>query len=165
MTEQEYEIMPHKLLSDLKYDVEALKKKLTQPDAKADELILEIESMKDSLHELTTIFERAIEETKSEDLSKVIKEKLDTVVKQNEVIARGMVAISDKLEEFMAGESTKPKMHPSTPHMGTEQVKHTMGPPPMGGGRVAPTPSPHTMMHSAPPPPPMGGKKRQGLFR
>ena len=40
---QEYEILPHKLISDLKYDVEALKKKLTQPDAKANELILEIE--------------------------------------------------------------------------------------------------------------------------
>ena len=69
MTEQEYEIMPHKLLSDLKYDVEALKKKLTQPDAKADELILEIESMKDSLHELTTIFERAIKTAAGTDVT------------------------------------------------------------------------------------------------
>ena len=44
MADEEYEILPHQLLSDLKYDVEALKKKLSQPDAKANELILEIES-------------------------------------------------------------------------------------------------------------------------
>jgi hypothetical protein len=162
MSEQEYEIMPHKLLSDLKYDVEALKKKLTQPDAKADELILEIESLKDSLHELTTIFERAIEETKAEDLSKLIKEKLDSVVKQNETIARGMVAISDKLEEFIAEQSSKQATH----HPGNPPTKHTMGPPPMSGSRMAPTPGMYHEMHSMPPPPPpMGGKKRQGLFK
>ena len=39
MAEAEYEILPHQLLSDLKYDVEALKKKLDQPDSKANELI------------------------------------------------------------------------------------------------------------------------------
>src|SRR3989344_9560500 len=97
MTDSDYEILPHKLLSDLKYDVEALKKKLTHPDAKAVELILEIESLKDSIHELTSIFERAIEETKAEDLSKTIKDRLDSVIKQNETIARGMIAKSESV--------------------------------------------------------------------
>ena len=64
MAEEEYEILPHQLLSDLKTEVEALKKKLTQPDAKANELILEIESLKDSVHELNVVFEKAMEEMK-----------------------------------------------------------------------------------------------------
>ena len=62
MAEEEYEILPHQLLSDLKYDVEALKKKLTQPDNKINELILEIESLKDSIHELNIVFEKALQE-------------------------------------------------------------------------------------------------------
>ena len=61
MADDEYEILPHQLLQDLKYDVEALKKKLTQPDTKSNELILEIESLKDSVHDLNDIFKKALE--------------------------------------------------------------------------------------------------------
>ena len=58
MAEDDYEILPHQLLADLKYDIEALKKRLSQPDSKMQELILEIESLKDSIHELNTVFKR-----------------------------------------------------------------------------------------------------------
>lgn len=151
MTEEEYEILPHKLLSDLKYDVEALKKKLTEPDAKSNELILEIESMKDLIHELNVIFEKALQETKDEDISKIVhtlNERLETVVNQNEIIARGMIVISDKLEEFMHGVS-KPKV----------PVQHNMGLPPVQG-KIAPKP----VMNDLPPPPPKK-KPRTGLFK
>jgi len=88
MADEEYEILPHQLLSDLKNEVEALKKKILQPDTKANELILEIESLKDSIHELTNIFKKALEETKEEDLTRVIKavnEKMEAVISQNEI--------------------------------------------------------------------------------
>ena len=103
MTEN-YEILPHKLLEDLKFDVEALKKKLTEPEAKTNELILEIETLKDSIHELNGIFSKALEHAKEEDAFKAIQrlnERIDTIVTQNETIAKGMIAISDKLETFM----------------------------------------------------------------
>lgn len=99
MNEADYEILPHKLLSDLRYDVEALKKKLTQPDAKAEELILEIESLKESIHELTTIFQRALEELKSENLTKVILEKLIKIEKQNEMVIFNQKSFSEKALE------------------------------------------------------------------
>ncbi|MBT3297928.1 hypothetical protein HN385_03325 [archaeon] len=104
MAKDDYEILPQKLIEDLKYDVEALKKKLNEPDAKSNELILEIETLKDSVHELNNIFQKALEETKEEDVFKSIKvlnERIDAVVTQNETIAKGMIAISDKLDEFM----------------------------------------------------------------
>ncbi len=143
--------------TDLRDDLETLKKKLIKPDAKAEELILEIESLKESIHELTNIFQRAVELTQEEDLSRTLKEKLEAVLKQNETIARGMVAISDKVDEFVDSRITaaitpRPVMNPAT-----------ASPP----GRVAPMPLAHTGMDelNLPPPPPVTGKKRQGLFQ
>ena len=105
---------------------------------------------------------------------------MDTVLSQNETIARGMVAISDKLEEFMGNNSphkepTGPTIMPPGPRVnsgpGPMQVQHTMGPP-SSGSRMAPMPS----MNDAPPglgepsmdfppPPPGMKKKRVGLFK
>ncbi len=153
MANEEYELLPHKLLSDLKFDVEALKKKLTQPDTKMNELILEIESMKDAIHELNVVFEKALEQTKGEDPVQnmnALNQRLETVVTQNETIAKGMIAISDKLEGFMARQrSTQPL-----------PVQHSMGPP-VSAGRMAPRPE----MSDLPPPPPEKEKKKRGLFR
>jgi len=166
MADEEYEILPHKLLSDLKYDVEALKDKLTKPDTKANELILEIESLKDSIHELNTVFEKALEQTKEEDVDKVISsisERLKTVVTQNETIAKGMIAISDKLEDFMEKQSSQMQMPP--PQM-RAPMQHSMGTPPTGMSRSAPRfeleapPMPEGL-----PPPPPSKKSRNGLFR
>ena len=186
--EEDYEILPHQLLADLKYDVEALRKKLGSPDNKMQELILEIESMKDSVHELNTVFQSALEETKGEDPHKeikLLKEKMETVLSQNETIARGMIAISDKLEDFMGqhspsgkpsgptvippGPISRPTNMPSNP--GAMPIQHTMGPP-SSGSRTAPP----LGMNDAPPglgepsmdfpPPPPGPKnKRMGLFK
>ena len=147
-----------RLLSELKEEMDSIKKKLTRPDAKAEELILEIESLKESIHELTIIFQKAVEMTKEEDLSKTLRDKLDSVLRQNETIARGMVAVSDKVDEFVSSKSAAmmPRQQP---------MKHTMGPPP-GMNRMAPIPTAHTGMDelNLPPPPPIG-KKRQGLFQ
>lgn len=175
-TDEDYEILPHQLLADLKSEVEALKKKLTQPDAKANELILEMESIKDSIHELNIIFQKALEQTKEEDLVKVIKiinQKLDTVVTQNETIAKGMVAISDKLEDFMANQGQMGTGLMNKSPMGT-QVQHTMGAPQMPGSRMVPPlqmesslfpeseyPSPMRIDAPPPPPPPGAGSKKK----
>ncbi len=178
MADEQYELLPHQLLSDLKYDVEALKKKLTQPDSKANELILEIESLKDSIHELHGIFKKALEKTDEEDVYKTIRNlnsRIDAVVSQNETIAKGMIAISDKLEDFM-GKHPNPGMSRPMP-MNTEirPPQHSMGPPAFPGpGRIAPGPQmgppspPGPGGVDLPPPPRMGGDKKKsigGMFR
>lgn len=175
MAEEEYEILPHQLLSDLKYDVEALKKKLSQPDNKMNELILEIESMKDSIHELNNVFQKALEKTKEEDPYKTIKvlsEKMETVLSQNETIARGMVAISDKLEDFISKQIAV-KQPAKGPSPGLP-VQHMMGPPKIPGARTAPPPkmmgSEEPNIDFPPPPPSATGPNRKkksisGLFK
>lgn len=161
MAQEEYEVIPHKLLHDLSYDVEALKKKLSAPDAKINELILEIESMKDVIHELNTIFAKALGESKSDSPSKLLTDltqKVDMVITQNETIAKGMLAISDKVDEWMQKQAGFPRpaqQHPAS----VPPVSHNMGAPnPLAAtpARMAPPPS------SFPPPPP--NIKKKGLF-
>lgn len=165
MAEEEYELLPHQIVADLKYDLEALKKKLSQPDTKANELILEIESMKDAVHELNVVFEKALQEMKEEDVSKTFQAllgRLDVVVSQNETIAKGMIAISDKLDDFMGKPGGRmPAVLPGT------STQHTMGmPTPLG--RMAPRPEAMSIASSPvdfpPPPSPAGRKPRVGLF-
>ena len=161
------------LIENLKKDVEVLQRKLTQPDAQSQELILEIESMKDSVHELNIIFQKALEEVKSDDLGKLMKEltkNITTLIDQNETIAKGMIALSEKVDRA-ASSGRMGQMPPR---------QHNMGPPQMGGTmpRVAPRPampsfsSPTDAFAAASgaagkgmdlPPPPPGGKKG-GLF-
>jgi hypothetical protein len=168
MADQEYEILPHQLLADLKYDVEALKKKLTTPDSKSNELILEIESMKDSVHELNMVFEKALKKSNDTDVDQILKSidsGMKKIVLQNETIAKGMIAISDKLEDFMNKQQPPAQLMPAGPPS-MPGMQHTMGPPTRL--RTAPRPEEMEMPSVSvdlPPPPPEGKKKRTGLFR
>ena len=185
MTDENYDLLPHKLLADLKEDVDSLRKKMNEPDQKINELILEIESMKDSINDLNTIFQKALAQTKDADphqIIKVLAQRTETVLNQNETIAKGMVAISDKLEGWMETQSqvvSKPvpqhapvaqqqQQHMPPPQMGTSQ--HIMGPPEMPGNRVAPMPPMAGQQQGGidmPPPPPGSSKKNiiGGLFK
>ncbi|MFA6460626.1 MAG: hypothetical protein WCV90_00020 [Candidatus Woesearchaeota archaeon] len=181
--DEDYEILPHQLLNDLKEEVEGLKKKLTQPDSKINELILEIESMKDSIHELNTVFQQALKETKEEDVTKNIKDlndKIAEVMTQNETIAKGMLAVADKVDDFISKQAAapEPQLVTSTSSDNSGMIRHDMGMPQMDGpSRNAPMPgmegnypsfgdqsSPEI---SFPPPPPSMGipPKRKGLFK
>jgi hypothetical protein len=183
MAKEEYEVIPHKLLSDLKYDVEALKKKLTEPDQKVNELILEIESLKDSIHDLNNVFTKALEHTKEDDVVKtinILKEKMDTVVNQNETIAQGMIAISDKVEDWMNTQNQS-QIRPMQPQMSappspsvsqdmpdSDMTQRYMGPPARTAPQMQSMDMPQANASSDfPPPPPNVSKKRSlgGLFK
>jgi chromosome segregation ATPase len=150
---EDYDILPHKLMQDLQTDVELLKKKLTEPETKMNELILEIETLKDSIHELTTVFDKALSDTKDEDVYATITQlnnRLDSVITQNETIAKGMIAISDKVEDFVSN-STGGKANQSVSVPNMSQVAP--------GQMVPPTEAPAPTM---PPPPPT--TKKRSLF-
>lgn len=158
--DQDYEILPHQVINDLKFEVEALKKKLTAPDAKMNELILEIESLKDNIHDLNSIFQKALELSKDEDPSQKLLQlfgKVDMVIRQNETIAKGMVAISDKLDSFMNRGAIPARPMPT--------MQHSLGMPPMPGTRTAPSLNlDEPKADDLPPPPPKMSKKLGGMF-
>lgn len=192
MASDDYELLPQQVIQDLKYEVEALKKRLSAPDAKINELILEIESLKESIHDLHSIFQQALEQVKGDDDGHHKKleqatEKIDNLLVQNETIAKGMVAIADKVDEFVMRQNKMPSQNmPSESMNNMPNTSYTpqmsMGMPMMGGmtgpSRMAPTPNfndlpPLTPSSSAaddddfPPPPPglTSGPKRRGLFK
>jgi hypothetical protein len=111
----EHEDMSHQLVSELREEMDALKKKISQPDNKITELLLEIESLKDSIHELNVIFQQAIKETKEEDLVKIINtinKTTNEMMGQNETIAKGMLAISDKVDDFISRQTNSTSTSP-----------------------------------------------------
>lgn len=151
----EYELLPHQLLEELKSEVELLKKKLMEPDAKAQELILEMETLKDSVHDLQEIFQKALDISKGEDISGTItalKEKIEAVVKQNETIARALLTISDKFDQ-------QAKLSAQALPPSSSAPSFSMGPPPLPGSRIAPRPE-MPLFNDLPPPPP----RKKGLF-
>lgn len=128
----EYEILPHKLLEDLKYDVEALKKKLTEPETAAQDLIAEMEDLKSTIKELNNLFKEALQDLKEDDSAKLLvslQNKIETITTQNETIARGLVAISDKLEDFMKRRQA-PSLPSPTPHLSMPSPVPSIPPPP-----------------------------------
>ena len=163
------EHLPHSLIVELKHDVEALQKKLSHPDTKTHELILEIESLKDAVHQLNAIFDKALKEMKEEDVSKTfhtMMEKVTMMAAQNETIAQGMVALSDRLDTFMTRQLGRAMGGPAASAMPGMPVQHTMGAPSMLG-RMAPRPEMSMAPEPAgfpPPPPGPSSRKRVGLF-
>lgn len=158
----EHEHLPHSVIVDLKHDVEALKNKLSQPDTKSHELILEIESLKDAVHQLNVIFEKALKEVKEDNLTDMLRsltERLNAVVTHNETMAQSMSLLSDKVDSLMRMNRSSGSGMPS---MG---VQHSMGTPAMSG-RVAPRLDMSSSMPAGFPtaPPPPGNRKRVGLF-
>jgi hypothetical protein len=171
MADKNFEILPHRLLEDLKFDVEALKKKLTEPDSTSEQLILEIESLKDSIHDLNSIFGKALEHTKEEDVFIAIKklnERIDTVVTQNETIARGMIAISDKVEEFVKGStpSVPAGIPPTIPAYQRPSFSRPQGAPTTPISHMSDESSRQDQfnMNAGIPPPPTASKKKRGFF-
>jgi len=154
MMDDEYEIFPHKVLEDLKYDIGALKNKLSAPDTVAQELVAEMEDLKVTLKELNNIFKEALQDVKEEDTGKLLNSlynKIETVTTQNETIARGMVAISDKLEEFMKGHER--------PSVRSNESSFKLSPP----LQTAAQPLPLRSNANVTPPPPTK-QKRKSIF-
>lgn len=153
----EHEILSHKILEELKYDVEALKKKLSEPEAATQELITEMEELKLTAKELQNIFKEALHDIKEEDSNKLLlslQNKIETVTTQNETIARGMVAISDRLDDFMK------KQQSSFPSRSAPSSFPSSTPPmPL---RMS---SPHSLSPRIPPPLPETRSKRQSIFK
>jgi len=179
----DYELFPQKMIEELKYDIEALKKKLMAPDKAAEELMAEIADLKEEIKELHNIFQETLTDIKEEDSAKLLKtmeNKIETVNTQNETIARGMVAISDKLEDFMTKSQGPTRMmpvqHTAIPPLGRQgpgQVdSRAQAPLPAGyaGGPTVPPPGAPAPGMNAPgqgmnAPPPAPKPKREGIFK
>ena len=131
------EVVPYQLIEDIRYDIEVLKKKLSEPDDKINNLILEMDAFKQSIHELNDIFRAALRESKDED---ILKNQMSALLKQNETLAAGIIALSDKMDTPHPAQSAPKPMAPpmqQMPRMPKPRMPEPMPPPPLPGKRSA----------------------------
>ena len=152
----DYEILPHEELHELRAELQALKQRPTDKT-----LQISMVELAAKVDKLTDIFEEAMQQISLEEggtLSfeekmRPLTKRMDKVLEQNSQIAEGIVAVADlisELKEETTGGPSKPafkREEPLPPIGGPEPL------PPLGG--AAPSMHPPSQ-RPGPAPPPMG---------
>ena len=109
MPNDEYDILPRNSIERLKADLDNLKAKTNEmsSDSGNREVIGSINELKTSINNLMGLFSTAAEEMKMEEAEHVgvekklgpLSRKLDTLIDQNQEIAKGLVVIADMIKE------------------------------------------------------------------
>jgi len=162
--DEDYDILPHNEIANLKKEIEALKKSPTSKDVQSS-----MEELLNGINKMTSIFNTAVEELKLEDKEQdfatkkldPIALKLDQVIEQNKQIAEAIVAIVDMIKEQQKKEEPKPlpssypKPRPFQPFPEPQPYPQ---PEPFPGPLMAPAMSGPTFSTRPSPfhPPPMG---------
>ncbi|MEM3154590.1 MAG: hypothetical protein QW165_03445 [Candidatus Woesearchaeota archaeon] len=147
--EDEYELLPHKEIEDLKEELSKLKEFEIAPSKKLQVSLLELNT---KLDKLIMIFEDATHEMRIEEggLSftekmKPLLEKMNKILEQNSEIASGILALADMVKEMKEakaeappGIEATPEIPPMPPQMGMEEPKPIMAPPRPPSGPIPP---------------------------
>ena len=111
MADDDYDLLPHRQVNELKKLVQDLKSKVDSASPK--ELIDSMDSLTKSIDSLMALFKQAADEMKYEEKEgilsggsehKAMNEKLDRIMEQNKIIANGMVAVSNMVRDFAGKE-------------------------------------------------------------
>lgn len=141
MSEEEYAIVSKKEFMKLKQELEKIKKNPLEGSPSGANLQDSIDNLNTSLTGMMALFKEASDELKIEERdTQVVSKKLDpmmehmeTLIEQNQKIAKGIIAVADmvkeKLEEIEAKTASKPK----------EEKKEL---PPLGEAPAPPMPAP-----------------------
>ena len=113
MADDDYDLLPHRQINELKGLVQDLKSKVGRASPK--DLIDAMDSLTKSIDSLMNLFKQAADEMRYEEKEeilsggsehKAINDKLDKIIEQNKIIANGMVAVSNMVRDF-AGKQGK----------------------------------------------------------
>ncbi|MFQ5474431.1 MAG: hypothetical protein ACE5DM_01215 [Candidatus Nanoarchaeia archaeon] len=183
MAEEEYAIVSKKEFMKLKLELDKLKKNPLQGSEAGANLQDSIESLNKSLTGMMELFKEASDELKIEErdtqiVSKKLEpiaEKVDTLIAQNQKIAKGIIAVADMVKEKLdeieektsAPKEKKPELPPLPPPMPPPMPETPAGPAsppgpepmaPMGQPMLGPEmgPMPAQSMPGAGAFPPMG---------
>ncbi len=101
--EEEYELLPHREIEDLKEELSKLKEFEVAPSKKLQVSLLEVNA---KLDKLITIFEDASHEMRVEegglsftDKMRPLLEKMNKILEQNSEIASGILALADMVKD------------------------------------------------------------------
>jgi len=146
--EEEYELLPHREIEDLKEELSKLKEFEVAPSKKLQVSLLEVNA---KLDKLITIFEDASHEMRVEegglsftDKMRPLLEKMNKILEQNSEIASGILALADMVKEKSGR---------------MESGFETYNAPPVAAGFNVP---PKMEQQTTPPMPPMGAQANAG---
>ncbi|MBW3001543.1 hypothetical protein KY338_00095 [Candidatus Woesearchaeota archaeon] len=155
---EEYELLPHREIEDLKEELRKLKEFEITPTKKLRISLIELNK---KLDKLLQIFDEARHDIRTEEIGlgfkekmKPLMEKMETLQEQQADIAEGMVALADivkGMKKEKKPELEPPGMPPGMPPRPVGPPSSTMGPP-----------RPSGMPPGAPPRPPAGPPPRPG---
>jgi len=105
MDEEDYDIVPHREVTDLKKQIKELRSK--KDKSYSHELLNSMDALATSMDSMLKLFKEAAEDLKVEEKEhSKIEENIDEVIEQNKTIAEGIVAIHDTIKDFIAKHHT-----------------------------------------------------------
>jgi len=140
--DEEYEIMPHKTIKNIKKEIQNLKRKSKKTaEVASPEFKKSIDNLTKSMNSLMELFQEAAEEMKIEDRTQEnIDDKLGPLVKkvsqienENKEIAEGIVTVADMVKDLRKEIESKKPMPPIRPVLKQqhfEKPKNIPRPPP-----------------------------------
>lgn len=129
--DEPYDLMPHKQIAELKKQVQELKANIDR--VSPEELINSMDSLTKSIDAMLKLFTQAVEEMKYGEKEEVfagknnlINTKLDKILEQNQIVAEGIVTISDMIKDI--GGKPKPVPRQNMPQQQIPQPAFNPGP-------------------------------------
>lgn len=137
MAEEDYDIVPHKEVLELKKQVEEMKQHPFGTSHEGKDMLDAIKKLSDSMDRLTGLFEEAAEQMKLEEreaemISKRIEPlfgQMNDLVEQNRKIAKGIIAVADMVKESNQMASSRPQGQPMRQQSPYQQNYNTNYPP------------------------------------
>lgn len=149
MGNDEYEILPHKEILNIKKELNDLR-----GGSSTKQLATSMEELKKTMAGLIDLFKAATQEMKTQEKEEVtISKKIDKVIKQNKIIAEGIVSVADMVEELRSGGGFNTHASPELSSLGVEPPKQEPE-----DFHPEPTPEP---FHPEPKPEPFRSERRQ----
>ncbi len=148
---EEYELLPHSKLEQLRSELEQLKRGATTSDSPSgNSLVTAIEDLTRSVEKIYALFENIPQEVLDEyKRGEKPEDKLDKIIEQNRHIAEGIIALSENLNRETPGEALARDAGRPAPQSQTTQEKPVQQPQPTGTSLPGePTTSQNTTMNT-----------------
>jgi len=159
---EDYEIIPHQILSDLRDEIEAVKQRLATPVGELEkEMLASMAELKNSINQLNAMVKQASKEVAQEEKTgaafqlKRLNDKMDKMGSQNQQIASALLSVANMVERALKKPIPMPPPKPmGPPRMEMPKPMPPPGPMPPPRAPMPPEPMPPGPM---PPEPSMGG--------
>ena len=140
--EDEYDLIPHKEIQDLKEELQKLREFPAGPAAR---LQISLSEVSQKLDKMIRIFEEALHNTQAEgglsvqERLKPINTKIDTLMEQQQEIAKGMIELADMMTS-MKKQAPSPMSQVSSPINSFQPPTFGTPLPPPPRGAIPPPP-------------------------